>query len=79
MDKEFEKIIEENKPNMEAIIYLKDGIVDRVEAPDGAEIAEDDRSPQVQAVVDMYRDWPHKVTARLFLYKDGGMGCSIDD
>ena len=79
MDIETERIIDELKPRMEAIVYLKDGRVDKVETPYGREIPEGDRSWNVQSVVDMYSDWPYRVTARLFVYKDGCFGASIDE
>ena len=33
---------------------------------------------EVQGIVDMYRDWPYKGTARLFVYPNGNFGASVD-
>ncbi len=79
MDAETEKMIDEYRPLMEAIVFLKDGTVDRVETPYGKEIPESDRSPVVRKVVDMFREWPHKGAARLFVYPNGSFGASVDD
>ncbi len=79
MDAEAERMIDECRPLMEAIVFLKDGTVDKVETPDGKEIPEGYRSPNVQSLVDMYRDWPHKGSARLFVYPDGSFGACLDE
>jgi len=79
MDIETERMIEECKPEIEAIVYLRDGQVDRVETPDGKDVPEGERSPNIQAVVDMYQDPSCRVTARLYVYEDGGFGASIDN
>ena len=79
MDAETEKMIDEYRPLMEAIVFLKDGTVDRVETPYGKEIPESDRSPVVRKVVDMFREWPHKGSARLFVYPNCPFGVSVDD
>ena len=79
MDLTTERMIDECRPRMEAIIFLKDGTVDRVETPYGKEIPEGYRSHNVQSLVDMYLDWPHKGSARLFVYPDGSFGASIDE
>ena len=63
MDLETERLIDESRSKMEAIVFLKDGTVEKVETPYGKEIPECDRSQNVQSLVEMYRDWPHKVTA----------------
>ena len=79
MDAETERMIDEYRHLMEAIVFLKDGTVDKVETPYGKELPECDRSPVVQRVVDMYREWPHKCRARLFVYPNGCFGASVDD
>jgi hypothetical protein len=79
MDAETEKMIDEYRPLMEAIVFLKDGTVDRVETPYGKEIPASDRSPVVRKVVDTFREWPHKGAARLFVYPNGSFGASVDD
>ena len=58
-----ERLLDKFRPRMEAIVFLKDGTVEKVETPYGKEIPECDRSQRVQRLVEMYRDWPHKVTA----------------
>lgn len=73
-----ERLLDKFRPRMEAIVFLKDGTVEKVETPYGKEIPECDRSQRVQRLVEMYRDWPHKVTSRLFDYPTGGFGVSID-
>ena len=79
MDAETEKMIDEYRPLMEAIVFLKGGTVDRVETPYGKEIPESDRSPVVQKVVDMFRESPYKGAARLFVYPNCPFGVSVDD
>ncbi|MBO7654735.1 MAG: hypothetical protein J6U40_07410 [Kiritimatiellae bacterium] len=78
MDIETEKLIDELRHEMEAIVFLKDGTVEKVETPYGKELPASDWSPAVQGVVDIYRDWPHKIKARLFVYPNGGFGVSLD-
>ena len=77
MDLETERLIDESRSKMEAIVFLKDGTVEKVETPYGKEIPECDRSQNVQSLVEMYRDWPHKGSARLFAYPDGSFGAAI--
>ena len=79
MDAETERMIDEFRPLMEAIVFLKDGTVDKVETPYGKEMPEGDRSPVVQRIVEMYREWPHNGPARLFVYPNGCFGASMDD
>ena len=79
MDAETERMIDEYRPLMEAIVFLKDGTVDKVETPYGKEMPESERSPVVQKVVDMFRESPHKGPARLFVYPNGCFGASVDD
>ena len=79
MDAETERMIDEFRPLMEAIVFLKDGTVDKVETPYGKEMPECDRSPVVQKIVEMFRESPHKGAARLFVYPDGSFGASVDD
>ena len=79
MDAETEKMIDEYRPLMEAIVFLKDGTVDRVETPYGKEMLEGDRSQVVPKIVDMFRVSPHKGAARLFIYPNGSFGASVDD
>ena len=79
MDAETERMIDEFRPLMEAIVFLKDGTVDKVETPYGKEMPEGDRSPVVQRIVEMYREWPHNGPARLFVYPNGCYGASMDD
>ena len=78
MDADGERFIDEYRHLMEAIVFLKDGTVEKVETPYGKAIPECDRSPNVQSLVEMYSDWSHKVTARLFVYPDGSFGASVD-
>ena len=73
-----EKMLRKFLPRMEAIVYIDDGRVDRVETPDGFEIAECDRSPKLRAVVDAFGDSSSKGKSRVFVYKDGGIGVSVD-
>ena len=79
MNNDKERLIDEYRHLMEAIVFLKDGTVEKVETPYGKEIPDGARSPTVQRVVEMYRNWPHKVTARLFVYPNGAFGASVDD
>ena len=79
MDPETERMIDEFRPLMEAIVFLKDGTVDKVETPYGKEMPEGDRSPVVQKIVAMFRESPHKGAARLFVYPNGSFGASVDD
>ena len=79
MDAETERMIDELRPLMEAIVFLKDGTVDKVETPYGKEMPEGDRSPVVQKIVDMFRESPYKGAARLFVYPNGCFGASMDD
>ena len=79
MDAETERMIDEFRPLMEAIVFLKNGTVDKVETPYGKEMPEGDRGPVVQRVVEMFREWPHKGPARLFVYPNGCYGASMDD
>ncbi len=74
-----ERMLDRYRPLMEAIVFLKDGTVDKVETPYGKEIPPSDRSPLVQKIVEMYSDWPYKVRARLFVYPEGHFGASVDD
>ena len=74
-----ERMLDRYRPLMEAIVFLKDGTVDKVETPYGKEIPPSDRSPLVQKIVEMYSDWPYKVRARLFVYPVGRFGASVDD
>ena len=78
MGREGERLIDEYRHLMEAIVFLKDGTVEKVETPYGKEIPDGYRSPNVQGIVDMYRDWPYNGTARLFVYPDGTFGASVD-
>ena len=78
-DKEQEKMIDEFRSRMEAIVFLRDGTVEKVETPYGKELPECDWSPRVKSLVEMYSDWPEKVAARLFVYPDAGFGVSIDE
>lgn len=79
MDAETERMIDEFRPLMEAIVFLKDGTVDKVETPYGKEMPEGDRSPVVQKIVAMFRESPQKGAARLFVYPNGSFGASVDD
>ena len=79
MDLETERMIDEFRSQMEAIVFLKDGTVEKVETPYGKEIPECDWSQNVQSLVEMYRDWEGKGSARLFLYPDGSFGACIDE
>ena len=79
MDIDKERLIDKFRPQMEAIVFLRDGTVEKVETPYGREIPPGERSPAVQGVVEMYSNWPHKVTARLFVYPNGAFGASLDD
>ena len=74
-----ERMLDRYRPLMEAIVFLKDGTIDKVETPYGKEIPPSDRSPLVQKIVEMYSDWPYKVRARLFVYPEGHFGASVDD
>ena len=79
MDAEPEKLLDEFRSRMEAIVFLRDGTVEKVETPYGKELPECDWSPRVKGLVEMYSDWPEKVAARLFVYPDSGFGVSIDE
>ena len=79
MDTQTEKMIDEFRLRMEAIVFLRDGTVEKVETPYGKELPECDWSPRVKSLVEMYSDWPEKVAARLFVYPDAGFGVSIDE
>ena len=74
-----ERMIDDHRHLMEAIVFLKDGTVDKVETPDGKEIPESGRSTVVQKIVAMFRESPHKGAARLFVYPNGCFGASVDD
>ena len=78
MDAKTEKMIDGFRSRMEAIVFLRDGTVEKVETPYGKELPECDWSPRVKCLVEMYSDWPEKVTARLFVYPEGGFGAAID-
>lgn len=79
MDADTERMIDEHGSLMEAIVFLNDGTVDKVETPDGKEMPEGDRSPVVQKIVAMFRESSHKGAARLFVYPNGSFGASVDD
>ena len=78
MDRETERAIDELRHEMEAIVFLRDGTVEKVETPYGKELPESDWGPAVQGVVDTYRNWPYKIKARLFVYPNGGFGVSLE-
>ena len=59
-----ERMLDQYRPLMEEIVFLKDGAVAMVETPYGRELQPADRSPVVQKIVEMYGDWPYKVKGR---------------
>ena len=74
-----ERMLDQFRPLMEAIVFIKDGTVDKFETPYGKEIPPSDRSPVVQRIVEMYSDWPYRMKGRLFVYPDGHFGAAVDD
>ena len=62
-----ERMLDRYRPLMEAIVFLKDGTVDKVETPYGKEIPPSDRSPLVQKKqARIGRKSTHNLQAALF-------------